>query len=258
MHIWRLHDVSVFSETCGDCSVSLAHPGYMWQAISGALWLNKQSSETCCGPVPLQLYRCPYQAKSYHYSWWAAWKLQLLSAWPQLWPGMEQHGLTWWRALMSHPCWMMDGRRANMKICFWKAMTWTDSWYICTILLRICKVLHHEMNFVSVSKLLDIFGEICPRFWNLKAETGGVFCGFVAQLSYYRTETTRHMHILDEACIKDEEGGRPVIGTDCVLWLRHRVLQGAYGLNSEGSWPTLIWWARKDGPLKTCRQCQES
>lgn len=37
------------------------------------------------------------------------------------------------------------------------------------------------------------------------------------------------MHILDEASIRDEEeeeGGRLVIGTDCVLWLRRRVLLG--------------------------------
>lgn len=46
---------------------------------------------------------------------------------------------------------------------------------------------------------------------------------FEVQLSYYRAETTRHMHISDEATIKDE-GGRPVIGTDCVLWPRHRVM----------------------------------
>lgn len=54
---------------------------------------------------------------------------------------------------------------------------------------------------------------------------------FVVQLSYYGAETTRHMHILDEASIRDEEeeeeeGGRLVIGTDCVLWLRRRVLLG--------------------------------
>lgn len=48
---------------------------------------------------------------------------------------------------------------------------------------------------------------------------------FEVQLSYYKAETTRHMHILDEASIKDE-GGRPVIGTDCVLWLRYWVLLG--------------------------------
>lgn len=34
------------------------------------------------------------------------------------------------------------------------------------------------------------------------------------------------MHILDEASIGEEEGGRLVIGTDCVLWLRRRVLLG--------------------------------
>lgn len=38
------------------------------------------------------------------------------------------------------------------------------------------------------------------------------------------------MHILDEASIKDEReedgGGGAVIGTDCVLWLKHRVLLG--------------------------------
>lgn len=28
---------------------------------------------------------------------------------------------------------------------------------------------------------------------------------FVVQLSYYGAETTRHMHILDEASIRDEE-----------------------------------------------------
>lgn len=49
---------------------------------------------------------------------------------------------------------------------------------------------------------------------------------FVVQLSYYSAETTRHMHILDEASIGEEEGGRLVIGTDCVLWLRRRVLLG--------------------------------
>lgn len=53
---------------------------------------------------------------------------------------------------------------------------------------------------------------------------------FVVQLSYYGAETTRHMHILDEASIRDEEEeeeeGRLVIGTDCVLWLRRRVLLG--------------------------------
>lgn len=55
---------------------------------------------------------------------------------------------------------------------------------------------------------------------------------FVERMSYYSAETTRHMHISDEASIKDEEGegrlggGWQVIGTDCVLWPRHRVLLG--------------------------------
>ena len=41
--------VSVFSGTRGRCSVSLARSGYMWQVISGTLWLDKQPSEARCG-----------------------------------------------------------------------------------------------------------------------------------------------------------------------------------------------------------------
>lgn len=48
------------------------------------------------------------------------------------------------------------------------------------------------------------------------------------------------------------QGGRLVIWTDCVIWLRHRVLlgreRGSIWAEFWGSWPTLIWWARKDGP----------
>lgn len=57
------YGVSVFSETCCHRSASLACHGYMWQAISGALWLNKQPSEARCGLGRLQLHSSPHQAK---------------------------------------------------------------------------------------------------------------------------------------------------------------------------------------------------
>ena len=56
-------------------------------------------------------------------------------------------------------------------------MTWTDSWYSCTILLRICTLQQHKMNEHQsyLTKLLDTFGVICLRFGNSEAKTGGVF-----------------------------------------------------------------------------------
>lgn len=63
-----VYGVSVFSETCGHRSASLACPGYMWQAISGAVWLNKQPSEARCGLGHLQLHSASHEAKNVQYS----------------------------------------------------------------------------------------------------------------------------------------------------------------------------------------------
>lgn len=86
-------------------SASLDDPGYMWQAISGALRLNKQPLDACCGLDHLQLHSLPHQAKNVQYMWLpgsmkpaATVCLALALAW---------HGTAWpcmVKGSMSHPC----------------------------------------------------------------------------------------------------------------------------------------------------------
>lgn len=104
---WAVYGVSVFSEACGRRSASLACHGHMWQAINGALWLNKQPSEARCGLGRLQLESSPRQAKNVQYSFCVG-TMSL--------PGS---GLARCGALMSHPCWVMYGRLVNM-------LTWSE------------------------------------------------------------------------------------------------------------------------------------
>lgn len=56
-------------------------------------------------------------------------------------------------------------------------------------------------NIRAASKLLDL------QFIKDQGRQKYRQVGSAVQLSYYRAETTRHMHILDEASIEDE-GGR--------------------------------------------------
>lgn len=79
-------------------------------------------------------------------------------------------------------------------------------------------------NIRAASKLHDTFGVICPRSEEAEVKTGGVcaVCG-AAELLWCRDNQT---HAYFRWGQYQRWGGRPVIGTDCVLWLRDRVLLG--------------------------------
>lgn len=85
--------------------------------------------------------------------------------------------LAWWRALMSHPCWMMDGK-PNMY-------TWSEKQGNGKLVLGQERPLMKRGDYVdmyssirSASKLLDTFGVICQRS---RGKDRWGLCSFVLQ-----------------------------------------------------------------------------